>query len=124
MIDTYYRIQDITFLKRRFSWDAHLKLYLPQLDYGVIYEIARWSESDPYNMVDQLNRFNSSLLELSNYGRDEYQKLRSKYVEYINLLRKDGFVIYSSELFSYDYCEKIKFGLDDADFSVVKSLSQ
>lgn len=108
VVDTWYNISEITFLKRKFYWDGIR--YLPQLDHTVIFEIARWSESDPENMVDQMNRFNSSLLELSNYGRLEFTQLRDRYVEYTLLIRKKGLVISPTQLFSYDYCEYIKWG--------------
>jgi len=123
IIDTWYTIQEVSFLKRKFFWDNTLRLYLPRLDHDVIYEIARWSESDPDNMVDQLNRFNSSLLEISNYGKQEYTLLRNKYAEYCVLLKNQGYVIKPQDLFSFAYCEQIKFNLLEADFRLVSSKS-
>lgn len=108
VVSTWYNITQISFLKRRFVWDGIR--YLPQLDHSVIFEIARWSESNPENMVDQMNRFNSSLLELSNYGRKAFEVLRDKYVEYTILIKRRGLVISPTSLFSFDYCEYIKWG--------------
>lgn len=110
VVDTWYPLEEISFLKRKFVFDG--EKYLPQLDWQVIIEIARWSESDPTNMVDQLNRFNSSLLEASNYGRSKFKELRTKYVEYCYLLNRQGYAIPLNELFIYEYCEKIKWGED------------
>ena len=110
VVDTWYPLEEISFLKRKFVFDG--EKYLPQLDWQVIIEIARWSESDPTNMVDQLNRFNSSLLEASNYGRSKFKELRTKYVEYCYLLNRQGYAIPLNELFIYEYCERIKWGED------------
>ncbi len=119
IVDTWYSVAEVSFLKRKFVWDSSLRLYLPQLDLDVIYEIARWSESDPDNMVDQLNRFNSSLLEVSNYGKERFAQLRSRYVEYCILLKNQGYVIKPQDLFSFAYCEQIKFNLLEADFKLL-----
>lgn len=108
VVDTWYKLTEVSFLKRKFVWDG--LRYLPQLDHTVIYEIARWSESDPTNMTDQMNRFNSSLLEVSNYGRSEFNLLRNNYVNYSLLIRRRGMVIDPTQLFGYDYCEYIKWG--------------
>lgn len=108
IVDGWYNITEITFLKRAFVFDG--VRYLPQLDHRVVMEIARWSESDPTIMVDQMNRFNSALLEISNYGRDEFNNLRNKFVVYCALLNKAGFTILTTDLFIYEYCEKIKWG--------------
>jgi hypothetical protein len=108
VVETWYSVEQISFLKRRFVWDGIR--YLPQLDHTVIYEIARWSESDPTVMLDQINRFNSSLLEVSNYGRKEFNQLRDRYVEYCFLICKRGLVIDPTQLFCFDYCEFIKWG--------------
>lgn len=110
VVETWYKLDEITFLKRRFQHDG--VKYLPQLDWQVIIEISRWSESDPLNMVDQLNRFNSALLEASNYGRAQFQSLRIKFVEYCYLLVRAGHTISVSELFIFEYCERIKWGED------------
>ena len=110
VVDGWYKLPDVSFLKRKFTFDG--VKYLPQLDWQVIIEIARWSESDPTNMVDQMNRFNSSLLEASNYGRVKFNELRQRYIEYCYLLMKAGYSISSNELFIYEYCERIKWGED------------
>lgn len=107
-IEKFYPLEKISFLKRKFCKDEKYNLYLPQLNFDTIMEIARWSESDPYNMEDQLNRFNSSLLEMSNYI-EKFDELRTKYVEYVILLRNSGFNIRISSLFTYEYARKLMF---------------
>lgn len=106
--EEWYSLDQVSFLKRNFYYDG-IK-YLPRLQYQTILEIARWSESDPENMVDQMNRFNSALLEMSNYGRDPFETMRNHFKEYCYLLNNMGYVIDSRSLFSYDYCEDIKWG--------------
>ena len=110
VIEGWYSVKEISFLKRSFCFDG--VKYLPKLDKRVILEIARWSESDPYNMEDQLNRFNSSLLEMSNYGLQEFNQLRDNYFDYCHRLNRMGVFIDSTRLFIYQQCEQIKWGVD------------
>jgi len=107
--ETYYTIDQITYLKRKFIYDENLNLYKAQLDHDVIYEICRWSESDPTNMEDQLNRINSCLLELSNYNKVEFEMFRNKMIEYCTILRGRGLVIDITRIFDWMYCHKIKY---------------
>jgi hypothetical protein len=104
---------EMTFLKRRFVKHKTYNLYLAQLDKDVVMEIARWSESEPSNMSDQMNRFNSTLIELVNYGRVEFNRVRAVFVKYCQILSKQGYVIGAHNLFYYDYA----FGLMYPEFS-------
>nr|UNY41972.1 MAG: polyprotein [Picornavirales sp.] len=104
-----YDIKDCTFLKRNFTYDKNIDGYRAQLDHKVVMNIPRWSESDPTNMTDQLNRFNACLLELSNYSRKEFENTRRKFANYIIELRKLGFSIDHTKLFTYDYCFELMF---------------
>lgn len=104
-----YSIDEVSYLKRKFVYDEKLLRYKACLDKEVIYEICRWSESDPYNMEDQLNRMNSSLLELSNYSREEFQRYKKFLVETCGLLCSAGFQIDPTRVFDWDYCLRIKF---------------
>jgi len=118
IIDGWYKLNEVSFLKRKFVFDG--MKYLPCLDYRVVMEIARWSESDPSLMEDQMNRFNSCLLEISNYGKNKFQQIRERYVEYCFLIMESGLNINAQALFSYDYCEHIKYGerCDSKDFLI------
>lgn len=106
-IEFWYTVDQVSYLKRRFHWNGCV--YLPQLERKVILEIPRWSESDPDNMTDQMNRFNSALLEMSNYGLDEFSNLRRNFKEYISYIRNMGYFIDVTQLFNYYYCESIKW---------------
>ena len=108
VVETWYTLDQVSYLKRAFYWNG--LMYLPRLDYHVILEIPRWSESDPYNMNDQLNRFNSALLEISNYGEQEFQSMYFKFMEYCALLNARGSTIKANQLFTFAYCERVKFG--------------
>lgn len=104
----FYKLAEVSFLKRKFVKDSKYNIYLPQLNYDTIMEISRWSESDPYNMDDQMNRFNSTLLELSNY-ESYFEPVREEFVNYIILMRKQGFNINVANLFTFEYTKKLLF---------------
>lgn len=105
----FYKIDSISFLQRSFVYEDQYRMYLPQLCYQTILEIARWSESDPYNMMDQMNRFNSSLMEMSNYSREQFKQLRKNFCDYIGVLNNLGFVIKTKDLFTYEYAKQLIF---------------
>lgn len=105
----HYSLTEITFLQRNFMLDDMFNIYLPQLCFDTIMEIARWSESDPYNMFDQMNRFNSALLEMSNYGKEKFDDLRVHFQEYIKTLQEMGLAIKGEELFTYGYAKRLIF---------------
>jgi hypothetical protein len=96
-------INDITFLKRRFI-KSEFGLYRAPLPKDLILEIPRWSECDPSRMPDQLNRFNSSLLEMSHYGPSEFTEYREFIVQLCKGLQQDNYSIDYTKLFSYQYC--------------------
>nr|WEU70914.1 MAG: putative polyprotein [Hangzhou dicistro-like virus 3] len=102
-------INEISFLKRQFWFDDKMKIWRSRLDHDTIMEIARWSESDPHNMADQLNRFNSTLLELANYSEQEFNFVRNKFVGYIQELQQLNFNIKADQLFTYHYCMHIMY---------------
>lgn len=102
-------LKHISFLKRKFVKDPIYDLYLAPLDLNVIHEIPRWSESDPYNTSDQLNRFNSALLEISNYGEKQYDYMFGKYSEYLEILDLNGMSVNILDLLTYDYIKKLMF---------------
>lgn len=104
----FYTLSEVSFLKRKFVKDKKYNIYLPQLNFNTIMEISRWSESDPYNMDDQMNRFNSTLLELSVYS-EHFEDVRLRFVEYIVLLRDAGHVINISALFTKLYAQQLMF---------------
>lgn len=108
MLKPFYKLSEVSFLKRKFTKDIKYNVYLPQLNFDTIMEIARWSESNPYNMEDQMNRFNSTLLELSNYS-SVFDGVRKKFVEYIVLMRQQGFQINVANLFTMEYAKKLIF---------------
>lgn len=103
----YFAVTEITFLKRAFVLQNGI--YLPRMPLEVIYEIPRWSESDETRMDDQMNRFNASLLEASNYSYQVYSELYNAYEEYCYLLQGDGHCIDATQLFSFERCFNIKF---------------
>jgi hypothetical protein len=102
-------LEDVSFLKRKFVKDKIYDIYLAPLDINVIQEIPRWSESDPYNTADQINRFNSSLLEISNYGEIQYNHMYGKFSEYLEILDLNGMTSNILDLLTYDYIKKIMF---------------
>jgi hypothetical protein len=106
---SYYTLSEISFLQRGFVRDMIYNVYLPQLNYTTILEIPRWSESDPYNVDDQMNRFNASLIEMSNYGEEKFNWLRSLYLNYCSLMVNMGFSLRLTALFNYNYCKRIIF---------------
>jgi len=105
----YYKLAEISFLQRGFYEDNKYHIFMPRLCYNTIMEIARWSESDPYNMNDQMNRFNSALLEMSNYEESQFRDLRKHFVEYITTLQEMGLAIKVTDLFTYRYAKQLVF---------------
>nr|ULF99671.1 MAG: hypothetical protein [Picornavirales sp.] len=104
--EEYYSCNTISYLKRNFVKDNEYNYYHAQLDLETILEIPRWSESDPLNMVDQLNRFNCSLYESVHYGQNYYNFLRVIFVQMIVQAKNCGFVIDLTQLLSFDYILK------------------
>lgn len=97
----YYQLEDLSFLQRSFVLDDKNNYYLPRLKYNTITEIARWSHSDPYNMEDQLNRFNATLMEVSNYGTEKFNEFYQKFVDYCKNINEMGLIMKASRLFTY-----------------------
>lgn len=125
----YFDETQINFLKRSFFRKDNL--ILPRLPLEVILEIPRWSESDPTKMEDQLNRYNSALLEISNYGEEEFNKLNVTFEKYCFLSQNFGYQINPAALFSYERCFEIKFpnivgehSYDQPDLACFKSKTQ
>lgn len=100
---------EITFMKRKWVLDKDRNIYLAPLEFSVIDNIPRWSESNPMNMEDQIQRFNSCLLELTNYGQEKFYQYRNKFIEYCGLIKKNGIDINASRLFTWVDCDKIKY---------------
>jgi methyl-accepting chemotaxis protein len=99
----FVTIENMTFLKRRFYFDEQLNIWRSRLDHDVIMEIPRWSESDPANVTDQLNRFNSCLMELANYSEQEFNEVKNKFKKYCYQLNELGYCYNVDQLFSYQY---------------------
>lgn len=99
----YVELENISYLKRTFVLEPRYNIYRAPLEWKVIMEIPRWSESDPYNMNDQMNRFNAVLIESVHYGREVYDKLYKRFMEYMILLRRSGFQFEGNTLLSYQY---------------------
>jgi hypothetical protein len=99
-------INEMTFLKRSFvKCDGEVWAPLPLKN---LLEIPRWSESDPSNMVDQMQRFNACLLEASNYNREIFTRIRQCFVNYVNKLQALGYSIKAKDLFTWLRCYDIK----------------
>jgi hypothetical protein len=109
VLKPYYKLAEISFLQRGFYEDEKYHVFMPRLCYNTIMEIPRWSESDPYNMNDQMNRFNSALLEMSNYDESQFKDLRKHFVEYISTLQEMGLAIKLTDLFTYRYAKQLVF---------------
>jgi len=107
LVDT--AIEDATFVKRSFVKHPIYNVICAPLDFDVIDNIARWSESNPANMEDQMQRFNAALLELSNYSKHIFSRYRERFVEYCGMLVASGYSISASRLLHYDDCERMKW---------------
>lgn len=106
IVNEMIHIDDMSFLKRK--WVQVDNEIMAPIDKKVILEIPRWSEGDPKNMDNQLQRFNASLLEISNYGRLEFQKMRATFIKMIKQLNETGLFIPLNRLFTYERCYDIK----------------
>jgi hypothetical protein len=102
-------LEECSFLKRNFAVDKSMGIHVGQLDQVVINEICRWSESNPTNMVDQMNRFNSALKEQSQYYQSSFTEMRNHFREYCHDLREVGYDISATDLFSYEYCRYMMY---------------
>lgn len=91
----------LTFLKRTNHYNPQLRLNTGLLHKKVIEEIARWCESDPTLMRDQMQRFNASLNEAALHGPEYHQKLHSVYFRSCVLLLRSHYVIDPTQLLSY-----------------------
>lgn len=96
-------LSEVTYLKRHVLFREDLNLYVGVLPKEIIQEIPRWSESDPHNMADQLNRFNSALIEASQYGEDYYNFLLQGFTKCIYALQVSNNVINANNLLEYNY---------------------
>ena len=97
----YVGCNEVSFLKRTAFYRDDLMLYVGRLDLDVVYEIPRWSESDPRNMADQMQRFNATLTELANYGKDEFLRVKKIFIRYCVQLAADYHDIRANDLCSY-----------------------
>lgn len=104
--DIMIPFDDMTFLKRK--WVVVEGEVMAPIERQVILEIPRWSEGDPTNMDNQLQRYNAALLEISNYGRHEFYSMRSEFSRQIQILNERGLSISVKKLFSYEHCYNIK----------------
>jgi hypothetical protein len=104
--DIMIDFDDMTFLKRK--WVKVDDEIMAPIDMDVIREIPRWSESDPTNMTDQLQRYNAALLEASNYGRTIFNDMRREFVSQFQSLNERGFYLPAKRLFTYERCYEIK----------------
>lgn len=103
----YYDVTNISYLKRTFVKRGNI--YYACLDRNTILEIPRWSESNPLNLTDQLNRFNCVLYELVNYGYDDYLKVFKILCSYVYLAKSQGYEINSTGLLTYPYILRSMF---------------
>ena len=99
-------IYDMTFLKRKWV-KSEGDIWAPMPIENLL-EIPRWSESDPLNTVDQMARYNASLLELSNHGAIVFNEVRRKYYKQIQALIERGHNFKLLDLFTYIKCYGIK----------------
>lgn len=105
IVQDFVELEDINFLKRTFTpVDGNV---LARLDHDVITEIPRWSESDPTRMIDQMQRFASALLEISNYGENEFTEMRMKFSKMCAELRELNYNISATDLPTYEECRAI-----------------
>lgn len=109
---------EITFLKRSWVYNSDLRLYMSPLDLDTLLETARWSQSDPLNVGDQLARFNSTLMFASAYGEDYFNKLYKLFTGYCLELRSGAICVDKSPvflefnanlLFTYERCLEIMY---------------
>jgi len=113
----YLDISEVSYLKRNFKYDPRLKIYLAPLDMTTIMEIARWSESNPLNVVDQMARFNQTLMFLSSHSRELFDKTRKIFVKYCHAILRGDLVdeddnsivlpFDSNQLFTFERCKQI-----------------
>lgn len=104
--DIMIPFDDMTFLKRK--WVNVEGEIMAPIEKQVILEIPRWSEGDVTNMDNQLQRYNAALLEISNYGRKEFDAMRREFSRQIQILNERGFSIAVKRLFNYEHCYNIK----------------
>lgn len=117
LLDDYLPLSKVTFLKRNFVKDSTYNFYLAPLDYDVITEIARWSESNPFNVVDQMARFNQTLMFASSHGVKVFNKFKKLFTRYCDAVLKgdlidhDGRVLIldynANQLFTFERCKQI-----------------
>lgn len=105
IVKPLYTLDECSYLKRSFYFDTPTGLYLARLDYEVIMEIARWSEGDPTDMRNQMNRFNATLYELTNWGEEKFTYVRTFFADYVRSLQQEGYSVSQNQLFSYNWCK-------------------
>lgn len=105
----FYTLDQCSFLKRNFLYDDYYNIYLAQLEFDVINEIPRWSESDPYNVRDQVNRFNAVLIEMVNYGEEMFMKYFKIFQKYIVLFVTYGFNVDGMQLLTFNYIRSLMY---------------
>lgn len=104
--DTPTSVFDMTFLKRRWIIEKG-EIWAP-MPLENLLEIPRWSESDPMNSIDQMARYNASLLEISNHGYSIFNNVRRKYYNQIQQLIERGHNFKLTDLFTFFRCYDIK----------------
>nr|DAZ87869.1 TPA_asm: hypothetical protein [Dugejap virus 1] len=117
--EPFVTLQDVEYMSRKNVMDTESGHLIARLDFDNIIEQLRWAHGDPMNVEDQINRINSCLLELSAYGREQFEFVRSKIVKYTNFLRNEGvygkyakyvsFNIPVVRIFHYEYCRNLWF---------------
>ena len=104
-LEDFVHIDDIEFLKRKFV-DTENNVLAP-LEKQVILEIPRWCQSDPTLMVDQMQRFNSALLEISNYNQQEFRDMRNHFARWSMSLKQAGYNINATDLICWETARQI-----------------
>lgn len=101
---------EISFLKRGVQFREDLGIFVSLLDRDVVYEIPRWSEGDPRNMSDQMQRFNAVLSELANYSKEEFMECKKRFIRYCIDLSADYHDISANDLCSYSQVLSRNYG--------------
>jgi hypothetical protein len=109
----FYSFNEISFLTNSIVFtekldNFYIGKYLAVLDKETILEIARWSQSDNNNMMDQMNRFNMALYFMKNHGREEFDRLRKVFLKCIDNLRGRGFGIEYHSLFQWQHVMRLQ----------------
>jgi len=102
-------LKECTFLKRDFYYDPEVEIYKGRLEKQVIKNIIFWTEADPESMPDLHNQMNSALYEMSQYGKTEFEYMRSKFRLYCHKLTEEGYNIDATTLFTFGQCKYMMY---------------